>query len=224
MNFFTGKIEAWWLTTILPLIIGIIIFPAAYFSLFSWLGPLCGPWLYPVLLYIYILIANPLQWWLVGTLWIITGISAGLIAGTVKRSILIFFIALITNLILFGISILFLLLALQQNLAYSELVDIIPQLIVIMPPGLSSQFFTMPVLGEILSPIIEAANATLSSGLSLDPSVIVNAIEKVLLGLVLGVILNMGLLLGTLLIGGYLRQFTPFPVDESIELDFRIDY
>lgn len=220
---FSGKLEAWWLTILLPLGVGIIFFPAAYPSLFNWLGPLTGPWLYPFLLYLYILVANPLQWWIVGVLWIITGIIAGLIAGTIRRSIPVFFLAIGTNLAFLVISFTFLAFNVTGNFSATTFTETIVQIVAIMPPGLTNELFVMPILGELLTPIISVVSTVISRGTPLSEDLILNVIFNSFGGLAIGLSLNILLFLVALLFGGYLRQFTPFPI-ETIDSDYRIDY
>ena len=221
MRSFSGKLEAWWLAVLLPLGLGIIFFPAAYPSLFNWLSPLAGPWLYPVLLYLYILVANPLRWWIIGVLWIITGIIAGLIAGTIRRSIPVFFLAIGTNIALLVISFVFLVLDVTNNLSGANLTETMSWLVIIMPPGLINELFVMPILGELLTPIIIVVSTAISGGTPINEDIIRNLIFNSFGGLVLGLSLNILLFLAALLFGGYLRQFTPFPVETS-DSDYRI--
>ncbi|MFX1252143.1 MAG: hypothetical protein ACFFCZ_11105 [Promethearchaeota archaeon] len=221
MRSFSGRLEAWWLAVLLPLGIGIIFFPAAYPSLFNWLSPLTGPWLYPFLLYLYILVANPLQWWIIAVLWIITGLIAGLIAGTVRRSIPVFFLAIGTNLALLVISFIFLMLDVTHNFSGINLTEALSWLVAIMPPGLINELFVMPILGELLTPIIIVVSTAISRGTPLNQEIIQNMIFNSLGSLALGLSLNILLFLVALLFGGYLRQFTPFSIETS-DSDYRI--
>jgi hypothetical protein len=204
MRFMGRKLIGLSVGFLLTISIAFFMIPIQYNSIILWLAPYFGPWLRFLLMYLFLIFANPLTFVTNIAIWVIIGIVSGLFVRSIWGAIpvAIFIYGLTFFMLIVGIIAMIIPLLMSGGGSLDPLA-----MLANIPPNVSLfDILSAPVIGPLINALTGGIGDLVGGGTP-DPNALLALLQSFLLNqIILPAVLNFIILLIATMIGGFIGR------------------